>query len=525
MDKIIRYLIEHDYDKQIFEKDLHSPTQKTFVSIISFLFKSAIPNFQFTDPNKLADEVQQLLKCLGYPCTIQKSHLTTIGAPNSWPNVLAALAWLVDLINYNERAKEIEDTSFDEDLDGGTKMFLDYLEKGYKLFLSGEDDLSPLEEEVALTFESKNAGLNADIEKLTKANELLSVQVKEFVDDNGKTPLQAEQESARLLEEDKNKYSKHMKTLQEHKAKLCDQLQLRTGESTTCRNDLAALRAEIEQHKATVAAQDLTPADVRRMHDERTHLEKEVESLQAQKDALSKQLWDEQTAQQRTIDRLEGKVQKANSCLLRLHMIKASAKNANGVSHELALNKHLLDTAPEQLLSVDTKEVLLPGLQRVKKGVNDEVLVAQDELLENERNARRREEDAAERAEQLSALMADLAKLEKEEKRMREEHAKELSDMKAETEALEEQIVRRRADTGQTVAASQSELKALQKELDEFNETAKRTREKIYSQLNSSLDMLLMHKDEVEKSLTSLKEHCAAKMDVLDSHLEQVDVQ
>ena len=137
MDKIIRYLIEHDYDKQIFEKDLHSPTQKTFVSIISFLFKSAIPNFQFTDPNKLADEVQQLLKCLGYPCTIQKSHLTTIGAPNSWPNVLAALAWLVDLINYNERAKEIEDTSFDEDLDGGTKMFLDYLEKGYKLFLSG----------------------------------------------------------------------------------------------------------------------------------------------------------------------------------------------------------------------------------------------------------------------------------------------------------------------------------------------------------------------------------------------------
>ena len=362
MDKIIRYLIEHDYDKQIFEKDLHSPTQKTFVSIISFLFKSAIPNFQFTDPNKLADEVQQLLKCLGYPCTIQKSHLTTIGAPNSWPNVLAALAWLVDLINYNERAKEIEDTSFDEDLDGGTKMFLDYLEKGYKLFLSGEDDLSPLEEEVALTFESKNAGLNADIEKLTKANELLSVQVKEFVDDNGKTPLQAEQESARLLEEDKNKYSKHMKTLQEHKAKLCDQLQLRTGESTTCRNDLAALRAEIEQHKATVAAQDLTPADVRRMHDERTHLEKEVESLQAQKDALSSSCGtaDSAAAHYR---RLEGKVQKANSCLLRLHMIKARRRIANGVSHELALNKHLLDTAPEQLLSVDTKEVL-PGLRR-----------------------------------------------------------------------------------------------------------------------------------------------------------------
>jgi len=45
-------------------------------------------------------------------------------------------------------------------------MFVDYLTRAYALFLAGEDDTSALEEEVAFVFDTKNAQLKQDIEKV-----------------------------------------------------------------------------------------------------------------------------------------------------------------------------------------------------------------------------------------------------------------------------------------------------------------------------------------------------------------------
>ena len=52
-----------------------------------------------------------------------------------------------------------------------------------------------------------------------------------------------------------------------------------------------------------------------------------------------------------------------------------------------------------------------------------------------------------------------------------------------------------RSVTGQSVATSTAELASVQASLDETTETAARTREKVYSQLVSSLDMLTLHKE------------------------------
>lgn len=77
------------------------------------------------------------------------------------------------------------------------------------------------------------------------------------------------------------------------------------------------------------------------------------------------------------------------------------------------------------------------------------------------------------------------------------------------------------------VATSQSELAALQKELDDFTEEAAKTRERMYAHLVSSLDMLTLHKETVEKQLASLKQHAASKLDLLRPLLvdEIVDLQ
>lgn len=94
--KLIQYLAEHGYDRAISTQILTAPSAKEFVYILSFLLKNAIPNFKFGA--KYEDDVPVVLKALGYPYTISKGALSAVGTPHTWPHLLAALSWLVDLL-------------------------------------------------------------------------------------------------------------------------------------------------------------------------------------------------------------------------------------------------------------------------------------------------------------------------------------------------------------------------------------------------------------------------------------------
>jgi len=65
-----------------------------------FFFKHLYCQF---DPNhkisqKIAEEIPKILKSLKYPFTISKSAMFSIGSLHSWPPLLGALHWMVDLI-------------------------------------------------------------------------------------------------------------------------------------------------------------------------------------------------------------------------------------------------------------------------------------------------------------------------------------------------------------------------------------------------------------------------------------------
>mgnify|MGYP003684610931 CR=1 FL=1 len=99
--KLIVYLSEHGYDRSISSQILTSPTTKDFLSIISFLLASIDPNFKFV--GKFEDEIPAMLKLISYPTTVGRSALTAIGNPTSWPQLLAVLSWLTDLLKVRAR--------------------------------------------------------------------------------------------------------------------------------------------------------------------------------------------------------------------------------------------------------------------------------------------------------------------------------------------------------------------------------------------------------------------------------------
>lgn len=54
---------------------------------------------------KIEDDVPLFFKRLNYPFAISKSALFAVGSPHSWPAVLAAMTWLVELLNYNAKVR------------------------------------------------------------------------------------------------------------------------------------------------------------------------------------------------------------------------------------------------------------------------------------------------------------------------------------------------------------------------------------------------------------------------------------
>lgn len=47
---------------------------------------------------KFEEEVPRILKSLSYPFTISKSAMFAIGSLHTWPTLLGALHWMVELI-------------------------------------------------------------------------------------------------------------------------------------------------------------------------------------------------------------------------------------------------------------------------------------------------------------------------------------------------------------------------------------------------------------------------------------------
>ena len=133
---VIAFLSSHQFPAQVSPKTLASPTAKDFTTIVQFLFQKFDPSMRTF--GKIEDDVPMFFKRLNYPFQISKSALFAVGSPHSWPHVLAAVTWLVELLNYNERCDDTPTPLFDDE--ARTRHdFFDYICTSYKYFLSGED--------------------------------------------------------------------------------------------------------------------------------------------------------------------------------------------------------------------------------------------------------------------------------------------------------------------------------------------------------------------------------------------------
>ena len=101
--QLISYMTAHGYAAVLSPKTLMAPSSKEFASVAIFLFRRADGNFKFGA--KAEDDVPTFFKQLRHPFQISKCTLYAVGSLHTWPVLLSALTWLVQLYLYEEEAK------------------------------------------------------------------------------------------------------------------------------------------------------------------------------------------------------------------------------------------------------------------------------------------------------------------------------------------------------------------------------------------------------------------------------------
>jgi kinetochore protein NDC80 len=94
---LIQYLSEHNYNHPINTHLLFKPMKKDFVNIMQFLFHQLDPNWELSP--KIEEDVMGCFRTLKYPFPISKTALSAVGSPHSWPPLLAAIFWLIELLS------------------------------------------------------------------------------------------------------------------------------------------------------------------------------------------------------------------------------------------------------------------------------------------------------------------------------------------------------------------------------------------------------------------------------------------
>ncbi|KXZ44538.1 hypothetical protein GPECTOR_65g156 [Gonium pectorale] len=327
---VITYLSTHNFPAAVSPKTLASPTGKDFSTIVTFLFQQVDPTFRIQ--GKVEDEVPVFFKRLSYPFQISKSALFAVGSPHSWPAVLAALTWLVELLTYTENAGESSGTTFERE-NKVEQEFLDYLAAGYSAFMSGNDErCQQLDDELAVKFTAREGDLDARCDKLKKANTDVLAELERLRSMPDPVLVAQQQRQEQMLDQQKFEQLAQKQTL-------IRKLAERKADLQAYQEQCAAMQAEVDQLRQRVAGQTVNKQDVARMTMERHKQQEMLDSEQAKVQQMERKVHEQEVQMVHVLTGLEATAERYNKLAHRLKLVPATSKRADGTNYELRMNR------------------------------------------------------------------------------------------------------------------------------------------------------------------------------------------
>ncbi|NXL75681.1 NDC80 protein, partial [Leptocoma aspasia] len=503
--KLCEFLVGNAYAHNVSMKSLQSPSVKDFLKIFTFIYKFLCPSYELPD-SKFEEEIPKVFKDLGYPFALSKSSMYTVGAPHTWPQIVAALVWLIDCVKlYNairENAPSFDDRqSWGGETDDGivhNKLFMDYCVKCYDLFMKGRDTFEELDAEVQSKLKdlfnidqfqmeslaAENKRLQEEIARLEKEKE--SEPDRRVTLRNVKSSLQA----------DVQKYQAYLANLESHIAILDQKLQSVNDEVETAEMEVEAMKQENARLRHVLDNQKYSAADIERLNHEKNELQQTINKLTKELEAEEHQLWNEELKYARNKESIEMQLAEYHKLARKLKLIPVSAENSKGHDFEIQFNPEAGPNclvkyrtqikAPLMEIINETEEEISKATQR-KMTLEDTLEQVSVMLEDKKRNVKMLTEEA----EKLDDLYQQkLKEIEEEEQKC----ANELESLKKHKELLESGVY-------EGLSEATNELHDLQRQYQVVLQTTTEEKRKIGANLSRLIETVATHIASIVKYL------------------------
>ena len=471
-----------------------------------------------------------VFKTLGYPYTISKTSLSAVGSPHAWPQLLAALEWLVELLTYDADAADGHGTNAGFDGDGGAGddltragdlRFIEYLGVAYQAFLSGDDaGYDRLEEEFSASFDAQTS----ECSELVATREAEQARLMKEIEQHkavGAT-LPAKREKLAVLESDHEKLCDFVEKLQEHSHTLQEKVKSKEADLAAQKELIDAAKDSKEQLKARVSTQELSADEALRMVAERERLERTLNEATAYHAAQRQQAWEADMELSRRTEELERSIHAYTAQATSLQLLPKGSKNAKGIDFRMVPNAERIPTAGSlaDVLTTDVHGAIMPALANFKELVTRKCA----ELRANGNLLLDQEEHSAEALEEatdaLEALQTKHAKLEDALRREKEDLEATLAERAAEARTIEEGFEELRdnpAERERKKVLQTQRMAELRSQLAEQQERHDADAGRAQEMVLAALGQLADYKAHVGRQVASLTQHYSAREAALPS--------
>ncbi|XP_071988119.1 kinetochore protein NDC80 homolog, partial [Engystomops pustulosus] len=344
--QLCEFLNENGYSQNLTVKSLQGPSTKDFLKIFAFIYSFICPNYEIPD-SKFEEEIPRIFKELGYPFALSKSSMYTVGAPHTWPQIVAALVWLIDCIKVSCVLKGdehvIDEPQMCETSEDGidfNQVFLDYTMKCYEQFMEGRDTFEENDGEVYSRLKDAYAVEESQVESLQAEARRLTEEIERLEKDKEREPdrLASMRKLKLSLQADIQKYQNYLTEMESHSTLLDQRVSSLSEELEATELESEAIRQENVRLKNILDNQKYSVADIERIKYEENELQETISKLTKELDQEKQHLWSEELKYAKIKESVETQVAEFHKVARKVRLIPSTAENANGYDFQIECN-------------------------------------------------------------------------------------------------------------------------------------------------------------------------------------------
>ncbi|KAK9734041.1 hypothetical protein RND81_04G110700 [Saponaria officinalis] len=312
--------------------------------IKSFLSKLG---FSINPSQKLEDVLFLLLKYLNCPIKVNKSAFRSLGAPHSFPLLLALIHWLVQLVNFTDHLRSPDNSHRNW---CKRDSIMAYSVESYVEYMKGNDvAVEDLDNEFTEKMENESTLLTENLKLKDEEAEALELELNALK--SVPSEREAIEKQRKDLEVDLEKFRGFVASVQDANSVIVRALEEKGKELGAKVAEIRRTKEENEELKKRVELQGINMRDAERMKRQLVALDREITDAEASRSSWEKKSWDLDSAIGLKFTELESLFIDCNQALKRIK---------RGGDYQYVLNAK--GSTPAEVLGIDYKSTLKPAI-------------------------------------------------------------------------------------------------------------------------------------------------------------------